>query len=149
MWDFARVLNVEEHLRWQKYGAFMENRFGIKLEEWQSLTRRLVIALDAGLEAFDAVRKAHKEATKDSEPLPEKMVKTVPRDWMKLYQKAWVLLVSLVRSHQRENMGSHWAHRGLPKRLRRVRPEGFQPTALSLSSIRSRIGLPSSNKLSW
>jgi hypothetical protein len=105
MWDFTRVLNVEEHIRWQKHGAFMEGAFGINFEAWQNLTCRLVIALDAGLEAFDEGRRAHKEATEDPEPLPEKMAKTVPKDWMMLYQKAWQLLVSPDPSYQRQDVG--------------------------------------------
>lgn len=91
-WDLFRVLKIEEHLRWQKHGNIHQRIFQLNETEWKFKIDRLVFLLQDGMEGIDKSLMAHMPGSKL--PLPEKMVKTIPQDIMRLYQTAWRILVS-------------------------------------------------------
>lgn len=92
--DLYRVLEVEESLRWNKHAKLYQSVFHLTESEWKSLVDRLVVALQSGLDGLDATRLSKMTAEGNKESLVEKMVETVPKDIMFLYQIAWKLLVS-------------------------------------------------------
>lgn len=103
--DLARILQVEEHYHWSQRGTLHQRYFQLNETEWKSLIDRLVIALEPGLELYDAKRMSNKAANNDETPYHHTLVKTIPQDIFKLYQRAWEILVSQSLVHEELRWG--------------------------------------------